>query len=298
MLGRRFFTILSPESAASAESILTTIRTRYNTLSDVQKIIADYVLANSSEVILLSISDLADRCGTSETTITRFLRKLGYKSYQVFRVQIAQATAGTDNQTVFSEIQAGDSTAGIKIKIISSTIESIRDMGSLVSDSLLDEAVNMLNSANRIYFFGVGSSAFVAGDMYHKFARLGFTAINESDPHLMAILSTHTEKSDCLVCISHSGESKDILDSVSTARAKGCRVLGITSYARSALAANADVTLLSSSNEARYRPDAMAARIIQLVLIDILSIACTLKLGKQGAERIEKSQLAVAGKKR
>ena len=76
-------------SSAPAESILTTIRTRYHTLSDVQKSIADYVLANSSEVMLHSISDIAARCSTSETTIMRFIRKLGYKSYQVFRVQIA-----------------------------------------------------------------------------------------------------------------------------------------------------------------------------------------------------------------
>jgi len=256
------------------------------------------VLANSSQVILLSISDLADRCGTSETTITRFLRKLGYKSYQVFRVQIAQATAGIKNQTVFSEIEADDTIGSTKQKIISSTIDSIRDMGFIVSDSQLEAAVDMLVGAERVFFFGAGASAFVAGDMYHKFARMGFTAINESDPHLMAILGTHTAAKDCMVCISHSGESRDILDSVKTAKERGCKVLAITSYAHSTLAVNADITLLSSSNEAKYRPDAMAARIIQLVIIDILSIACTLRLGKTGADRIGQSQLAVAGKKR
>jgi DNA-directed RNA polymerase specialized sigma54-like protein len=74
-LHREVFNHYKPECKTDAdpsETILTTIRTRYNTLSDVQKSIADYVLANSSQVILLSISDLAERCGTSETTITRF----------------------------------------------------------------------------------------------------------------------------------------------------------------------------------------------------------------------------------
>ncbi|MDX9801856.1 MAG: MurR/RpiR family transcriptional regulator [Spirochaetia bacterium] len=285
-------------SAATAESILTTIRTRYHTLSDVQKNIADYVLANSSEVMLHSISDIAGKCGTSETTIMRFIRKLGYKSYQVFRVQIAQATAGVKSQTVFSEIESGDSIGTAKEKIISSTVNSIRDMGFIVSDKQLEEAVGMLIKAKRIIFIGVGASAFVTGDMYHKFARLGFNAVRESDPHIMAILGTHTGSSDCLVCISHSGESKDILDALKTARQQGCRVLAITSYANSTLASNADITLLSSSNETRYRPDAMISRIIQLVIVDILTIACTFRLGKKGVTGIEKSQLAVAGKKR
>ncbi|MCP5514523.1 MAG: MurR/RpiR family transcriptional regulator [Spirochaetales bacterium] len=285
-------------SSAPAESILTTIRTRYHTLSDVQKSIADYVLANSSEVMLHSISDIAARCSTSETTIMRFIRKLGYKSYQVFRVQIAQATAGEKSQTVFSEIESGDSIGVTKQKIISSTVNSIRDMGFIVSDRQIEEAVGMLTAAKRIIFIGVGASAFVMGDMYHKFARLGFNAVKENDPHIMAILGTHTGKSDCLVCISHSGESKDILDALNAARQRGCRTIGITSYANSTLAANTDITLLSSSNETRYRPDAMVSRIIQLVIVDILTIACTFRLGKKGIAGIEESQLAVAGKKR
>ena len=171
-------------------------------------------------------------------------------------------------------------------------------MGFIVSDRQIEEAVGMLTAAKRIIFIGVGASAFVMGDMYHKFARLGFNAVKENDPHIMAILGTHTGKSDCLVCISHSGESKDILDALNAARQRGCRTIGITSYANSTLAANTDITLLSSSNETRYRPDAMVSRIIQLVIVDILTIACTFRLGKKGIAGIEESQLAVAGKKR
>lgn len=59
------------------QSLFTDIRTKYNTLSPAQKHIADFVLNHFEQVILLSISDLAEQCGTSETTIVRFLRKLG-----------------------------------------------------------------------------------------------------------------------------------------------------------------------------------------------------------------------------
>lgn len=67
-------------------SLLSDIRTKYNLLSKTQKTIADYILDNPDGTILLSITELANNCSTSETTVMRFLKKLDYDSYQIFRV--------------------------------------------------------------------------------------------------------------------------------------------------------------------------------------------------------------------
>ena len=115
-------------------TLFTEIRTKYNTFSAAQKIIANYVLENSEKVILLTISDLAAACNTSETTILRFLHKLGYNSYQVFRVKMAQDVGMSSNDqlshTVYEEIITGDDIASIKRKVILSTIASIQDLSS------------------------------------------------------------------------------------------------------------------------------------------------------------------------
>ena len=80
---------------SGGDNVFTTMRTKYHLLSPVQKKIADFILAHCSEVILSAIGDLAAECGTSETTIMRFLRKIGFRSYQVFKVKMAQdITAG------------------------------------------------------------------------------------------------------------------------------------------------------------------------------------------------------------
>ncbi len=74
-------------------NLLSDIRTNYHRLSPAQKGIADYVLANTKEVVYLTITDLAEKCSVSETTILRFLNKINLTSYQVFRVGIAQHEA-------------------------------------------------------------------------------------------------------------------------------------------------------------------------------------------------------------
>lgn len=96
------------------ENIFSHIRTTFHSLSPTQKKIANYILQNPQKVVLHSISALAAECSTSETTIFRFLRKIGYESYQVFRVHVAQDIATNTPQSIYGEIEATDSVADIK----------------------------------------------------------------------------------------------------------------------------------------------------------------------------------------
>lgn len=82
------------------DNLFSHIRTRCNTLSPAQKQIADFVLTHSEQVILLSLADLADQCSTSETTILRFLRKIGFDSYQI--------VSGKNGSKMFPVTGAGD----------------------------------------------------------------------------------------------------------------------------------------------------------------------------------------------
>jgi DNA-binding MurR/RpiR family transcriptional regulator len=75
-------------------------------------------------------------------------------------------------------------------------------------------------------------------------------------------------------------------------------VIAFTSYRNSSITKYADVVLLSSANETKYRSDALVSRILQLVIIDILYVSIVLEMGPKAVERINRSRLAVAGKKR
>lgn len=274
------------------------IRTKYNTLSPTQKTIADFVLNNPDKVILLSLNDIAAECDTSETTILRFLRKLGFDSYQVFRVRVAQEVSVQPGEAVYEEIQVGDPQDQIRQKVIMSTVNSIQDLNNLLDTKLLQEAAALLRQAKRVLFCGVGASGVVATDGFHKFLRLGFDAAVYNDTHFMNIACSHADE-DCLVfAVTHSGESRDILEAVNLAKEKRAKVMALTSYPHSSITKLADVALLSSSNETKFRSDAMVSRILQLVIIDILYVTLVLEQGQTGIEQINRSRLAVAAKKK
>lgn len=278
-------------------NLFSQIRTRYHVLSPAQKHIADFVLNHSEQVILCSLGDLAEKCDTSETTILRFLRKLGFDSYQVFRVKIAQDLSNNSTQAIYEEIHNTDTPEQIRQKVILSTVDSIQDLNNLISDEMLEQVAGMMIDARKILFCGVGASGVIAIDAFHKFFRLGFDGFYYNDTHFMNIACAHADEDTLVVVISHSGESRDILEAASLAKENAAKVVVLTSYIHSSAAKFADVVLLSSSNETKYRSDAMVSRILQLVIVDILYVNVVLKLGNKGIDSINKSRLAVAKKK-
>ena len=99
---------------------------------------------------------------------------------------------------------------------------------------------------------------------------------------MISISSYHAEKDDLFILVSHSGETRSILSCAKQAKENGAEIISLTSYAHSSLSQISDETLLSSSSETKYRPDAMLSRIIQLVIIDIITVCCFNKNGGKG----------------
>lgn len=277
-----------------SNNIFTIIRTKYNILSPAQKIVANYILKNSTQAILLSISDLATQCDTSEPTVIRFLKKIDYSSYQVFKVHLAQEISIHTPQAIYENINFKDDILQIKKKILQSTTNSINDLETQLDDETIIQIMEILTKATKILFFGCGGSATIAQDAFHKFLRLGLNVITDTSPHIMCIHCTHTISSDVLLLISHSGESREILDCARLAKKNKATIIALTSYKNSSLTKLADYVLLSSTNETNYHTDAMVSRIVQLVILDMIYVAITLNSGENSIENLNKSKLAVA----
>lgn len=279
------------------QSLFTDIRTKYNTLSPTQKQVANFILNNSEQVILLSITDLAEKCNTSETTVVRFLHKLGFKSYQVFRVRMAQEITEQSVQGVYEEITKEDSAEQIREKVILSTANSLQDLNKIIDGEVLERVIDLMISSEKILICGLGASGAVAMDAFHKFLRLGLNVSAFTDNHLMSIGCAHATPNTTVLAITHSGESRDILEAVGLAQEAHAHIVAFTSYQHSSVTKLAECVLLSSSNETKFRSDAMTSRILQLVIIDMLYVSIVLKLGRSAVRSVNKSRLAVAAKK-
>ena len=66
------------------ESVTHKIRANHNEMGPAEKKIADYIIANLNEITVISISELAEKCGCGDATVVRFSRRLGFEGLEHF----------------------------------------------------------------------------------------------------------------------------------------------------------------------------------------------------------------------
>jgi len=102
---------------------LALIRSSIDSLRNSEKKVAKCVLVDPGAVITASITELAEKAGTSEPTVIRFCRKLGLGGYMELRLNLARDLPSA--QYIFENVGETDSLAEIAGKILNAHREAI-----------------------------------------------------------------------------------------------------------------------------------------------------------------------------
>jgi DNA-binding MurR/RpiR family transcriptional regulator len=257
---------------------VTVVRSILPALPPAERRVAEGILAEPGDIVFLSIGDLATRASTSEATVVRLCQRAGFGGYPELRLALAtqvgrSAASRPDSRIVGTDIAADDPLADIVAKVGAADSAAIADTVEQLDIATLARVTDAIAAARRIEIYGIGASGLVALDLEHKLRRIGLPAAASVDGHL-ALTSAAVLRPDDLVCgISHSGQTLDIIDPVSEARARGATAVAITNYARSALAKVADLVLTTAAGESLFRAGAMASRAAQLTVVDCIYLA-------------------------
>ncbi len=278
----------------SAHSCIYGIHSLMDSFSEKERKVADYIIANPAEAVHPSIEELAETIGVSESTLVRFVRKLGYGGYQQFRIALATETVSPDSLVYEAPVGAyGDDAAivfGSAINTLELTLKSLsRESLSRIARAAVD--------ARRIVFFGLGGSGLVARDACHKLIRSGLTCIAAEDFHLQLMMASQSGPEDLAIVVSHTGANKDALALAEEVKKTGCRVVVITSNPRSPLAKLADELFVSVAPATTPVSEAFSARIAQLAIIDTFYVKVMEILGQNGLESIERMRSSIAGRR-
>lgn len=277
------------------ESIIHKMRFSLSSMGPAEKKIAEYLLTHSGEIIDISISELAERCGCGDATVVRFSRRLGLEGYQELKLRIAAELNASSS--ISAEIKNGDSCFEIFQKRAHSISESLRNTETVLDDKALEKATEVISHANNIVIFGLGNSASIALDAAHKFMRLGLSAQACSDNHMQAILASHLKRGSVAIGISHSGSSKDIVEAMQISKACGATTISITNYGSSPLVDASDISLFTKSDETKHSILALSSRIAQLAIIDSIYTHIVLNSNKSARQAIYNTEIALQHKK-
>ncbi|PZE22788.1 MurR/RpiR family transcriptional regulator [Paenibacillus xerothermodurans] len=275
---------------------LTRIDSVYAQLSQSEKKVADYVSSGAEEIIHLSIAELAERSGSSDSSIIRFCRRLGYKGYQDLKINVAKDVMRPEKQ-IQEGIELNDSVTAIKQKIYESSVQALHDTLEVLQDDQLEKAIDAIAAARMIEIYGTGASGSVAFDAQHKFLKIGIKTLAYTDVFMQAMSASLLNEQDVLIAISHSGTNLDIIHAAETAREQGATVICITNFSKSPITKVAHITLFTAAPETMFRTDAVASRIAQLMIIDAIYTAVALKHPQRASDSLFKTRNSTTHKR-
>ena len=236
--------------------------------------VARYVSQNLDNMVGLSVEELAGRSGSSQAAVVRFCKKLGYKGYRDFSIQLVSELAVAQRVNVHragvSDILAGDKAGNVIRKVCHHNIQAIEDTFSLVEPEQVELAADKLFHAQRVDLYAIAASNLVAQDAQQKLMRINKRVTAYSDPHLQLSSASTLTPSDVVIALSWSGETREVLEAAELARRNGAFIIAITRFGKVSLDALADVHFGLSAPEMAIRSGAMSSRIAQMTMIDIL----------------------------
>ena len=260
-----------------------------------EKRVADWLFSHSGEVLPYSISDLASLCDSSEATIVRFSKRLGYAGYQDLKLNLAQEK---EKRVISPTITGADDCYSIFEKVCNDAYMSLERTKKSLSSDAMTRASRAIAEAGRVVLIGLGTSASVAEDASNKLLRAGCNSSAYADTHMQAIAVSQLRRGDVLIGISQSGTSKDIVEAMKAGRSHGATTISITSKERSPIARQSDILLVTDTEETRHSSLGLNSHIARLIVIDALcyklvyqNAARTISLG-EGEEQLRSKRIA------
>ena len=275
-------TILSEHlrGRSGANTLMERVQHLQHELSPAEQRVATLVLEHPRKVLGEPIAEIARLADVSQPTVIRFCRSLGFLGLADFKLKFASSLTGTI-PVRHSQVRISDSTHDLSAKVIDNTVSAILKFRDQLDVSAIDRAINLLRKANRVEFYAMGNSRVVALDGQHKFFRFRIPTALYGDSHLFTLAAELLKPGDVVIAISTAGQLPELLAAVDAARAAGADVIAITS-SKSTLAKRATISLAVDHSEDSTTFLSMISRVLQLLLIDILSVG--ISLGAQGPD--------------
>lgn len=241
-------------------------------LTPTERGIVEFLQANREEALIASASTLAAKIGTSDASVVRTAKTLGYAGLDDLRQALAAELR--QNLTPASRLvrtlgEAGgtiESAMAMTLAIHMQTIERLRQD---ISPQLFEDAVEQLAAARRILIFGLGPSSALADYFAIQLGRFGIDGGSLKHTGLLLADDLHRLKAGDVVVILAYGRVYRELDALlDRTQQLGIKTMLLTDSLGGALRKRVGLVL----PVARGRADQLSMHTTTLSLIEALLV--------------------------
>lgn len=279
------------------KSALLLLRESMGSLSDTERDIAAFILADPQTAMDLSIHDLAKQTFSSSSSVVRLCHRLGFEGFKDFRRTITYELAVRQQSKLEEqqELSRSDSLEEIIEKITHKNIMSLEDTKNLIDVQTLQECLWLIRKARCIYLFGLGASLIAAKDLYLKLLRLNKLCVINEDWHSQLVQARNAGEKDLGIVISYSGNTAEVIECMKAMKDSGTPIIAITRCVTTPVSELADQKLYTTANESIFRSGAMSSRISQLNIIDILYTALANSQYEESMDQLSRTHIHKSG---
>ncbi len=256
--------------------ITTIIDLHFEELTELEQEIARYFLQAETIQDDLSSQQVTQKLHISQAALTRFAKKCGFTGYREFVFQYQHQASKPDTHS--------HKHSPLTKRVLRSYSIMREQTQDLIDEEQLERVAQLIDDAERVYFFGTGSSGLIAREMKLRFMRLGVVCEALTDQDGFAWTTSIMDENCLVLGFSLSGTTQSVLDSLLDAKEMGAKTILFTSAPNKNSQAYTETVLVASHSQSSYI-QRISAQLPMLILIDLI-YAYFLEINRESKEKI------------
>lgn len=256
--------------------IATIIDLHFEELTELEQEIARYFLQAETIQDDLSSQQVTQKLHISQAALTRFSKKCGFTGYREFVFQYQHQASKPDTHS--------HKHSPLTKRVLRSYSIMREQTQDLIDEEQLERVAQLIDDAERVYFFGTGSSGLIAREMKLRFMRLGVVCEALTDQDGFAWTTSIMDENCLVLGFSLSGTTQSVLDSLLDAKEMGAKTILFTSAPNKNSQAYNETVLVASYSQSSYI-QRISAQLPMLILIDLI-YAYFLEINRESKEKI------------
>ena len=273
--------------------VISVLKNNLNSITPAHQKIAMYILSFPGRVLDQTASQIAKETQTSEATVIRLTKELGFKGFREFKIKLAKDFGADSDLPVSGNIKQEDTPELIFQKSITSDQENLKIAMDMVDKDTLNKVVDELVLANKIGFFAIASSFSVAYDAYLRFSKIGLNAFTTLDSSAQVILAQSLNENDIAFAYSRSGQSRIPVKSLKIAKENGAKTISLTQSPKSKIVEFSDLVITLPKSLNNTSEAANVSEVVPMSIINALYSAVTVRKWDESLKNIKESNALI-----
>ncbi len=270
---------------------ISRINDKYVRMSKSHKRIAEFVTDHYEQAAFMTAAKLGKAVGTSEATVVRFAKVLGYDGYPEFQDALSEWVKDKLNSVQKIGAKYGKSTQSeILTSVLNADIEKIDDTIDHVDPQAFEMAVDTILRAKHVYIIGLRSCKPLAEFMqfYLNMIRSDVVLLDSTSTSEIFEQMLRISEVDAIIGISFPRYSMRTLKAMEMANDRNAKVITITDSIHSPMCLYSSCNLMARSDMVSIVDSLVAP----LSLINALVVALCLRCPDEVKQNLESLEYA------